>query len=125
QRAKEEEHESYVFCILKRIHVKTELRFRDVCVFLGRDFLITVHSGEADLIDRIAKKVVVESDTRLDRIFYNIVDALVDEYLPILDASSERISDIETQVLANPEPQLLRNIFNLKRKLLNFRRIVS
>jgi magnesium transporter len=125
QRAKEEEHENYIFCILKRLHAKPELKISDVDVFLGRDFMITVHTGESDLIARVAKKAVQESETRLDRIFYNLADALVDEYLPILDASSEKISDIESQVLANPEPQLLRNIFNLKRKLLNFRRIVS
>ena len=121
QRAKEEEHENYAFCILKRIHVKTELRFRDVCVFLGRDFLITVHTGETDLIDRIAKKGVEEKDTRLDRVFYNIVD----EYLPVLDATSEKISEMESGVIENPKPELLRQIFHLKRKLINFRRVVS
>ena len=125
QRAKEEEHENYVFCILKRIHVKNDLRFRDVCIFLGRDFLIAVHTGEADLIDRIAKKVVQESDTRLDRVFYNIVDAIVDEYLPLLDAVSEKISEMESQVLENPQPQVLRQIFHYKRKLIIFRRVVS
>ena len=125
QRAKEEEHENYVFCILKRIHVKTELRFRDVCVFLGRDFLITVHTGETDLIDRIAKKGVEEKDTRLDRVFYNLVDAIVDEYLPVLDATSEKISEMESGVIENPKPELLRQIFHLKRKLINFRRVVS
>jgi magnesium transporter len=125
QRAKEEEHDNYVFCILKRIHVKTELRFRDVCIFLGHDFLITVHTGENDLIERIAKKAVAERDTRLDRIFYNIVDAIVDEYLPVLDATSEKISELESGVIENPQPQLLCNIFHLKRKLIIFRRVVS
>ena len=79
QRAKEEEHENYVFCIVKRIHMTTGLHFRDMGIFLGRDFLITVHTGENDLIARVAKKAADESDTRLDRIFYNIVDAIVDE----------------------------------------------
>jgi len=125
QRAKEEEHENYVFCILKRIHVKKDLKFRDFCVFLGRDFLITVHTGENDLIERIAKRAVEEKVARLDRKFYNIVDAIVDEYLPVLDAVSEKISDIEGEVLEHPEPELLRKIFDLKRKLINYRRIVS
>src|SRR5712675_2037000 len=114
QRAKEEEHDNYVFSILKRIHVKTDLHFRDVCVFLGRDFLITVHTGESDLIDRVTKKAVQENVTRLDRIFYNLVDA-----------TSEKISEMESGVIENPQPQLLRNIFHLKRKLITFRRVVS
>jgi len=125
QRAKEEEHQNYVFCILKRIHIKPDLGFREIGVFLGRDFLITVHTAESDLIAKIAKKTVDESVTRFDRTFYNLVDAIVDEYLPILDAKSERISEIESQVLEHPEPELLRQIFNIKRKLINFRRVVS
>ena len=125
QRAKEEEHDNYVFCIVKRIHVKIDLHFRDVGVFLGRDFLITVHTGENDLIERMAKKAVEENITRLDRIFYSLVDAIVDEYLPVLDAVSEKSSDIEDEVLERPEPQVLRQIFQLKRKLITFRRVVS
>jgi len=125
QRAKEEEHESYVFCIVKRIHVKTDIHFRDVGIFLGRDFLITVHSGEGDLIAHVAKKATDEKTARLDRIFYNVVDAIVDEYLPILDSVSEKIATLESGVIERPEPQLLRQIFHLKRKLIIFRRVVS
>src|SRR5436305_13985452 len=110
QRAKEEEHENYVFCILKRIHVKPDFGFRDFCIFLGRDFLISVHSGEDDLIANVAKKSTEEKVTRLDRTLYNLVDAVVDEYLPILDAVSEKSSDIESTVLEHPEPELLRRI---------------
>jgi len=125
QRAKEEEHESYVFCIVKRIHVKTDIHFRDVGIFLGRDFLITVHSGESDLIAHVAKKATDEKIARLDRNFYNLVDAIVDEYLPILDSISEKIGTLESGVIERPEPELLRQIFHLKRKLIIFRRVVS
>src|SRR3954468_16612363 len=90
QRAKEEEHDTYVFCILKRIHTKPAFKFRDFCIFLGRDFLITVHTGEDDIVANVAKKTTDEKVTRLDRTFYNLVDPIVDEYLPILDTGSER-----------------------------------
>jgi magnesium transporter len=125
QRAKEEEHESYIFCILKRIHAKNDFRFRDFCVFLGRDFLITVHTDESDLIAHVAKKVAQENVTRLDRIFYFLSDAVVDEYLPVLDGISEKISDIESAVLEKPEPKVLRQIFDFKRQLIYFRRATS
>ncbi len=126
QRAKEEEHENYVFCVVKRIHPKPDFHFRDFCIFLGRDFLITVHRPEDDdLVAHVAKKVAEEQVTRLDRIFYMLVDAIVDEYLPILDIVSEKISLMESGVIENPQPELLRNIFHLKRKLITFRRVVS
>src|SRR3954465_15938906 len=125
QRAKEEEHDTYVFCILKRIHTNPTFKFRDFCIFLGRDFLITVHTGESDLIAHVAKKVAEEKVTRLDRIFYFLVDGIVDEYLPVLDGISEAISDIESAVLDRPEPKVLREIFDFKRQLIYFRRATS
>src|SRR5689334_10835348 len=125
QRAKEEEHANYLFAIVKRIHTKPDFRFRDFGIFLGHDFLITVHTGESDLIAAVAKKAAQESVARLDRIFYMLTDAVVDEYLPVLDHLSEKIAAIETEVLEHPDPKVLRRIFDLKRVLIAFRRVTG
>ena len=47
----------------------------------------------------------------------------MDEYLPVLDALAEQISEIEGEVLERPEPAILARIFQLKRRLIEFRRI--
>lgn len=133
QRAKTEEHPNYIFSVLKRLLCTTstpdgeefDLTFRDVDVFLGRDFIITVHENDTDLIERVGKRTRESGQERVDRALYLLVDSIVDEYQPVLDALADETSDIEAQVLEKPEPAMLRRIFRLKRKLIEFRRTVA
>ena len=133
QRPKTEEYPSYVFSVLKRLQCtpskrggeELDLWFRDVDVFLGRDFVISVHDQDNDLIDRVRKRVEESGHGRADRVLYLLVDTIVDEYQPVLDALAEETSDIEAEVLEHPEPPVLRRIFRLKRKLIEFRRTAS
>ena len=45
QRPKTEEHDHYIFTVLKHIHDSSELEFDDIDLFLGPDFLISVRNG--------------------------------------------------------------------------------
>lgn len=133
QRPKTEEYPNYIFSVLKRLQCtptkqggeELELWFRDVDVFLGRDFVISVHQGDNELIDRVRKRVEESGHQRVDRVLYLLVDTIVDEYQPVLDVLAEETSDIEAEVLEHPEPPMLRRIFRLKRKLIEFRRTAS
>ena len=62
---------------------------------------------------------------RVDKLFYMLVDLVVDDYLALLDDYTEEISQVESEVLQAPEPPVLRRIFTLKRKLIEFRRIAA
>jgi magnesium transporter len=126
QRAKVDEYGNYLFAILKHL-VLTDKRpeFDDFDVFLGPDFLITVHQGDSALLAKLLKWVQENHVTRLDRILHQMTDLIVDEYLAFLDDSSEDISKVESLVLECPEPPVLRDIFQLKRRLIDFRRNAS
>jgi magnesium transporter len=125
QRPKAEEHEGYLFTILKHVHNEGELRFDDVDVFLGRDFLISVRDRDSAMIAKVKARAEQEQIARLDRLFYMIVDEIVDGYQPVLDKIAEEISDIEDVVLDRPEPATLARIFSLRRMLVDFRRVAS
>lgn len=125
QLPKTEEHNHYDFTVLKHIHPHAELTFDDVDVFLGKDFLITVRNADAPFFDEVRARAEQEKVDRLDRLFYFIVDSVVDGYQPELDKLDSQISDIEDSVLDCPEPQTLSNIFSLKRNLVEFRRVAS
>jgi len=125
QRAKVDEYGNYVFAVLKHLHTDTNLIFDDFDVFLGSNFLITIHLGDCPLLAKLCQRVQENRVDRLDRIFYVLMDLVVDEYLLVLDNSAEEISQVESQVLETPEPRLLSEIFRLKRKLIDFRRVAS
>jgi magnesium transporter len=125
QRPKTEEHDHYIFTVVKHIHDAAELDFDDIDLFLGRDFLISVRNADAVVIESVRGRAREEKTDRLDRLFYMIVDQIVDGYQPVLDKFADEISEIEDVVLEQPDPETLARIFALKRKLIEFRRVAA
>lgn len=125
QRPKVEEDDSYLFTIVKRIRNTGDLQFEDVGLFLGPGFLISVHQGSNDVMDAVKTRAAQEKVERLDRLYYLILDAIVDGYQPVLDKLADDIADIEDVVLDCPEPETLGRIFSLRRELVNFRRVAA
>jgi magnesium transporter len=129
QRAKIEDGQSYLFTVLKPVRVDEEGNFEavDLDIFLGSDFLITVAETDCqelrDLIDHVRKTFGDES--RSDRLYYRILDAVVDLYLPVLDRLNETIDELEDQALQSPTPQVLATIFGTKRTLIFLRGILA
>jgi magnesium transporter len=123
QRPKTEEHDRYIFTVLKHMHNHGELAFDDIDVFIGRDFLITVRSGDSAVFESVRMRAEQENIDRLDKLLYVIVDQIVDAYQPVLDKIADDIADIEDVVLDKPDPEMLAQIFALKRKLVDFRRV--
>ena len=123
QRAKLEEYENHVFIVLKHLmQAGKNPKFDDLDVFLGPDFLITVHAAECEVLSKVCQRAQQNAVRRLDQILYAIVDLIVDEYLSLLDKFAEDISRVEDKVLDRPEPSVLAEIFHLKRCLIDFRR---
>jgi len=125
QRPKTEEHDQYIFTVLKHMHNNGELEFDDIDIFFGPEFLITVRSADSAVFESVRARAEQENLDRLDRLFYIIVDQIVDAYQPVLDKLADDISDIEDVVLDKPDPEMLARIFTLKRKLVEFRRVSS
>ncbi len=126
QRAKTEEYESYLFVVLKPVEsTNGELEFEDLDVFLGAGHIVTVHAQAPLLLEKVRQRAEQAHVGRPDRLFYILLDTIVDQYLPVLDAMADDISEIETLVLRRPGPDLLADIFRLKRKLIEFRRVTG
>jgi len=125
QRAKTEEHDRYVFSVLKHLHNNGDMVFDDLDIFLGSDYLITVHAGEHRFVEKVRQRAANDTSGRVDRLFYMIMDTVVDEYIPMLDGFADEISDIEAIVLECPDEKILARILNNRRKLIEFRRIAG
>ena len=125
QRPKTEDHERYIFTVLKHMHNQAGLEFDDIDLFLGHDFLISVRSNDSAIFESVRARAEQEHIDRLDKLFYLIIDQIVDGYQPVLDKLADDISDIEDVVLDRPDPDTLARIFSLKRKLVEFRRVAA
>jgi len=125
RRPKTEEHDRYIFTVLKHIHNTSDLEFDDIDVFLSSEYLITVRNAYSAIFESVRARAEQEHVDRLDRLFYLIVDQIVDGYQPVLDKIADDISEIEDLVLDRPDPEMLARIFSLKRKLVEFRRVAG
>jgi magnesium transporter len=128
QRAKVEEGADYIFVVLKPVHVTAtgELEVTDFDVFLGRDYVITVEEGECPSLRTNLDQVRASADRlRPDQLLHRIMDATVDAYIPVTDWFNDAIDEIEDKVLEKPSPTTLQRIFELKRGLIEMRRVLT
>jgi magnesium transporter len=130
QRVKTDEYGKYVFSILKHVQqTGNELDFDDLDIFLGKDFLITVHRRDCAAIRNLQQVAQRNQITRLDQLFYRLVDAAVDDYGSVLDNIGEEVTNVESEMLKHPDPPMLRNIFqarfHIKRRLIEFNHIAA
>lgn len=132
QPPKVDDYGTYLFLIVHAIKPDnnfTSLDSRELNLYLGENYLVTVYQGEPlALIANVFKRL--KQDERLyhfgaDFLCHAVLDALVDEYMPVIDQLDDQIEWLEDQVLSKPNPTTIQRIIDLKHGIVNLRRIVS
>jgi magnesium transporter len=126
-----ESYGDYLYIILHRIDFHAPehcFRTHDVDFFLGRNYLVTVHSGDSRSIEHIRE--ICERNARAlgegpASLMHRIVDTMVDNYSPEIDELSDRLDDIERDVFERSTPTLARRILDFKRDVSSLRRVVQ
>src|SRR5262249_46888469 len=106
-----------------RVFATSELNF-----FLGRNFLVTYHDGPSRsvaLTEERAVKGIVAVARAPDRVAYNLLDSIVDNYKPALDELSLEIAELEQSALQNPTKATLNKILQVKKEVLHLRQIIG
>ncbi|MBL8051301.1 MAG: magnesium/cobalt transporter CorA [Anaerolineales bacterium] len=122
----------YIYLVLNIMNYKQidgifESEIDELDIFLGKNFVITIHD---QLISAIEDSwSACQRDTRHvqdgpDHLLYRIADALVMGYMPLVEQIDRQIDHIEDQVFDNASRATLEQIFALKRILLSMRRII-
>lgn len=129
QRPKAEEYGDHLFVILNPAK-STPLGadFRELDVFVGANFLVTVHP-EAEPVIEVAERrlAVMGASAKVSPalLFYLLVDTTVDGYFPILETLGDAAEALENDLLLRPQQRLLHRLFHLKRGLIELRKIVG
>ena len=132
QPPKVEEFASYLFLVFRGLRPREEvleLEGYKVAAWLGPGFLVTVHRRPVAACREVSRRVVerdLPMESQMDRVLHAIVDRMMDEILPILDRSEERLEEIEETIFSGAPPQqALHELLHLKRQLLTVRRLVA
>ncbi len=131
QRPKVEEYSGYYFIVLYEAELagsNDRLELRELNIFLGKNYLVTVHSRPIRAIET-AKRLWHEWTDRAEQgsglVAYLLIDAIVDDYLPLLDIISERMDDLEDSIFGEFRAEAIQEIFSIKKKLLYLRRSIT
>jgi magnesium transporter len=96
-------------------------------IFLGRNYVVTHHDNPVASIEETwetSQRDPRYSQDGADHLLYKIIDAIVMNYMPIIEKIDDEIDWIEDQVFDRPSSQTLARLFTLKRVLLAMRRIL-
>ena len=127
QRPKIEDYGSYHFLVMKSLFLKNgELETEQISFFLAGNFVITFQEVPGDSFEAVRERIRRGKGQirRMgpDYLTYALIDALVDEFFPILEKYGEKIEDLETEVTLRPSPETIQEVYKMKRELLLLRR---
>lgn len=131
QRPKMEDFVDYIFVVLKMLHYdekEKETKAEQLSLVLGPNWVISFQENEGDVFDPIRERIRADKGRirkmGADYLVYALIDAVVDNYFIILEKIGEKIEEIEDELVANPAPETLQAIHNLKRQMIFLRKSV-
>ncbi len=128
QNPKIEDHDNYIFLLLKDIHHEKTTRASQISFFIGRDFVVTVRSAPCPYFEPVVDGIVKQESKILSKnpafLAHHLMDAVVDNYFTVLGGMEESIEDVEANAIKDASKEMLLKISRLKRQFLVMRRSV-
>jgi len=133
-RVKLEEYDGYLFIIIRGVAFAGatedpyDLETKDLYCFLGSHYLVTVHAGPMPSIERVTESLRRAPDLLdhgVERALHAVLDDTIDSFFPILQQIDEFIDGLEERVFVNFDETALRDLFNVKRLVLQLRRFLQ
>ena len=133
---KVDDYSSYLFLVAHTIHLgdeRMDLDTHELDMFLGQNYLITIHEVTMTNIDRLWDPAH-HDDRGLARgaamLLYELLDRQVDTYTPLIDQFEDRLETLGDQIfhtnsLQAPELALIEEILTAKSTALRLRRILG
>jgi magnesium transporter len=129
QRPKLEQYGDALFVVARTAQlIDGRIAFGETHIFLGRGYIVSVRHG-ASTSYRSVRQHWETCPTSLakgeDFILYAILDFIVDNYMPVLEAIHDEVEEIEDKVLARPMSRAdIERLYMLRRDLLRLRNAI-
>lgn len=106
-----------------------KLHKEQVSIILGENYVITVQEKpKYDCLEpvrnRIRKNQGHITKYGADYLAYAILDAIIDEFFPVLEVYSDLLEDLEDEVLFQPQSKTMQSIYKTKRDMIVLRRAI-
>ena len=125
-----DDYDTYLFIQAQSIDYSTDanrLNLIEIGLFLGPHYIVTVHEFPIDPVDQLLERAQQNAPFLAhgaDFLAQAILDVMVDEVLPAVEAMDEKLDDLERAILESPQRESLADVLLLKRNTLRLRRSV-
>lgn len=131
QRPKVEIYDGYyflVFYVVEYDEAAGAITTRALHVFIGTNYIVSVHQGAIRQIRETLDRWRAPHhpiDNTIGALVHTLLDAIVDDYFPIMDQVADRVEALEDAIFERYDESAVQVIFALKRDMLNMRRVVA
>lgn len=129
QRPKVEDYGEQIFIVMKMLKIKDgEIQEEQVSLVLSSDYVFSFQETDDPFFDPIKTRLQVENSrirkAGTDYLAYALMDAIIDYYFETLEEIGNKITEIEDEIFEKAKDSHLKEIHNLRRELINFRKSV-
>jgi len=126
-RPKSEVYENFHLIILRMIRPVDggRLERSQVTLFVGQHVLLSIQEGQEDVFDNVRKRTQIGPRMRAsgpDYLAYALIDLVIDAYFPVLELITQRIEDLEAEIMLTPRRSHVGDILELRQELQVLRR---
>lgn len=135
QRPKLDEYDDYLFVVVQfPVHSKLTrvTTASEVDIFVGHDYVITLHDARLKPLGRLFDEAERSPETRAalfsggaDRLFYRILDQLIDYCFPIARRIMQHIEHIDDIIFEPNSLRTVQEIATVRRDIIACRRIIK
>jgi magnesium transporter len=126
QRPKYDPFDQFAYLVVYGVNEDKDGLVEVHCFYSG-DYLVTVHRDICPTFDELRRRAAADLQPPAQgaMLLYQVVDSLVDSFLPGLAKLDDRIDELENGVVQQPDDEQLQELFRLKRRLVTWRKVVT
>ncbi len=132
QTPKVDDYGNYLFIVVMALladHDRSLLSSEEFDIFLGQNYVVSsFYSPKITAVEKLLTRL--QRDERLqtngaDFLCHALIDMIVDDYSPPLEALEDELEALEDRVLAQPQQETLEKILQLKHATISVRRVIA
>ena len=130
ERPKIDQYDDHYFIVFDALQESSPgvVREIEISIFMLQNAIVTVHEGEFTARAAVERRFREGKLHTTGLLLHALLDTMVDQYFPIIDALGDRVELLETMVVGGETHDYdtsIRELFELKRDLLRIRHLIA
>jgi len=129
QRPKLEDYDEYVFLVYygagEKAGAEGEVELQEVHAFISGGYIVTSHAGPIEALAEARKRMKAQPPRSEQFVVYRVLDGLTDSFFPVLERLDDELERLDEEIFDEPSPAHLERITQLRRQLVELRRVAT